>query len=66
MDLIMSYNMIHGFISDAACPAILFCPDERTRGHDLKLSTILAHRDYRKFCFSNGVVHSWNSFRKKR
>ena len=32
---------------------------------DLNLSTTLADRDYRKFCFSNRAVHSWNSLKEK-
>ena len=36
--------------------SIKFCPDERTRGHDLKLSTTL---DYKHSFIKR--VHSWNS-----
>ena len=35
---IMLYNMMCGFVPGAACPTIMFCPDERSRGHDPKLS----------------------------
>ena len=30
-------------------PAIMSCPEERTRGRDLKLSVTLLHRDRRNF-----------------
>ena len=40
MDLITLNKITNGFVPAAS---IMFCPEERIRGHDLKLSTIKAY-----------------------
>ena len=60
-DLILLFNMVSGRIQEPQCPVLNSCWDGRTRGHDSKLSTRLAHKDCRKFFFTNRVVHDWNN-----
>ena len=60
-DLILLFNMVSGRIQEPQCPVLNPCWDGRTRGHDSKLSTRLAHKDCRKFFFTNRVVHDWNN-----
>ena len=55
-DLILLYKMKSGQLMECHCPGLTICPDERTRGHEFKLSTRLAHRDCRKYYFSSRVV----------
>ena len=59
-DLILLYRMVSGQLKEFLCPGLTLCPDIRTRGHDYKLATRLAHKDCRKFYFSNRVVEDWN------
>ena len=59
-DLILLYKMKSGQLMDCHCPGLTLCPDERTRGHEFKLATRLAHKDCRKYYFSNRVVDDWN------
>ena len=42
------------------CPGLTLCPDERTKGNEFKLTTRLAHRDCRRYYFSNRVIDDWN------
>lgn len=60
-DLILMFNISAGMLDPKLCPKLTPCPDDRTRGHNKKLCTRLAHRDCRKFYFSNRVVNDWNS-----
>ncbi|MFG1588233.1 hypothetical protein ACDT12_13160 [Staphylococcus aureus] len=61
-DLILLYNIINGMCDGCSCPALTPAPETRTRGHNnKKLCTRLAHKDCRKYYFSNRVVSDWNS-----
>lgn len=59
-DLIMLFNLLSSDMKDLICPSLSVCTYERTRGHDKKMMTRLAHKDCRKFFFGNRVVQDWN------
>ena len=61
-DLIKLYNRTYGSVQGAACPAIMFCPNTRTRGHELKLSTTLA-MDYSQFFSIIWWCIAWKPYR---
>ena len=46
---------------DLVFPSLNVCTYTKTRGHERKLMTRLAHKDCRKFFFDNRVVQEWNS-----
>ena len=48
-------------IRDLVCPSLAVCTYTKSRGHEKKLMTRLAHKDCRKFFFGNRVVQEWNS-----
>ena len=60
-DMIMTYKITRGYFLNFNCPALMPCPDQRTRGHSWKLVTGINHRDCRKHFFSNRVVRYWNN-----
>ena len=60
-DLILLFKLLTSEMRDLVCPSLAVCTYTKTRGHERKLMTRLAHKDCRKFFFGNRVVQEWNS-----
>ena len=59
-DLILVYKILNGLI-DVDNDFFSFATYSRTRGHRMKLTIDHNRLDIRKYCFSQRVVHVWNS-----
>lgn len=59
--MILLFKLLTSGTRDLVCPSLSVCTYSKTRGHERKLMTRLAHKDCRKFYFCNRVVQEWNS-----
>ena len=61
LDLITCFNIIHGNNCLESADFFTFSPNNRSRGHPLRLIVSLAKSNITKHFFSCRVVHPWNS-----
>jgi hypothetical protein len=60
-DLLLTYKIVHGYVSFEVGDLFEFAPDAGTRGHFLKLKPKdIARTDARKHSFAHRVVEPWN------
>ena len=63
-DMIEVFKILKGKYDEQVTPNLNMSENTRTRGHTLKLETVRAHYDGRKYFFNDRIVCVWNSLPK--
>ncbi len=60
-DMIEVFKMLNGKYDQEVTPKLIMSHNSRTRGTSLKLETVRARFDRRKYSFNDRIVCTWNS-----